>query len=192
MTSREEFIENYTTNRYQKFNKDVVTFIADILYDGRNKDGSIRSFFRAGYCYYFAAMLKDAFGRGTLCVAEPYGHIVWMDEDGCAYDIEGPYLPADHECEGFTNVVFYGDAIYDFMHVPGKEYHGSPSFHEWAKFMKMTDIYAATLIYGDIPKEKVDWSTNFQDNVELYWMQHQMELQEKYWKLRNISEEWAL
>lgn len=45
--------------------------------------------FTAGYCYYFAVMLKDAFQRGEICWCAPYGHICWVDDNGVPYDISG-------------------------------------------------------------------------------------------------------
>ena len=47
--------------------------------------------FRAGYCYFFAHMLQDAFQRGTVCLAAPFSHWVWEDVDKQLYDIEGLY-----------------------------------------------------------------------------------------------------
>lgn len=51
----------------------------------------IRKKFRAGYCYYFAHMLRNAFERGEVCWAAPFSHVVWVDTDGTPYDIEGEY-----------------------------------------------------------------------------------------------------
>ena len=51
--------------------KQVLSFINDF----REDDKSIRQKFCAGYCYYFAVMLKDAFHRGEICWCAPLGHI---------------------------------------------------------------------------------------------------------------------
>lgn len=45
--------------------------------------------FRNGYCYYFAIMLKDAFNRGEVCMTYDCRHVVWIDDDNVAYDING-------------------------------------------------------------------------------------------------------
>lgn len=45
--------------------------------------------FRNGYCYYFAIMLKDAFNRGEVCMTYDCRHVVWVDDDNVAYDING-------------------------------------------------------------------------------------------------------
>ena len=53
--------------------KDVISFIEGFLGDHE----IIWQTFTAGYCYYFAVMLKDAFQRGEICWCAPYGHICW-------------------------------------------------------------------------------------------------------------------
>ena len=53
---------------------------------------NIRKTFMSGYCYYFALIMKEAMQRGTICWACPFSHVVWKDEDGKAYDIDGEYV----------------------------------------------------------------------------------------------------
>lgn len=77
--------------------------------------------FRNGYCYYFAIILKNAFNRGEICIAYPFGHIVWID-DGIPYDIGGVY---DGESTEFIPISYLGNLIEDFMHVPGKNHFAS-------------------------------------------------------------------
>lgn len=104
-------------------NKDVLYFIADFLYhnihDIREVD-HVLYLFRAGYCYYFAIMLKTAFNRGTICWAAPHGHIVWRDENGISYDIEGVNIS---DIEEYIPIEYIGNAINDFRHVRGIEYN---------------------------------------------------------------------
>lgn len=45
--------------------------------------------FTAGYCFYFAHMLQVAFNRGRVVFAAPLSHIIWEDDNGCAYDFYG-------------------------------------------------------------------------------------------------------
>lgn len=182
--SKSKYLSQFQTDYFQLYDQQVIAFIAEILFSTHNENDNIRKFFRAGYCYYFAVMLQNAFQRGKLCLTEPFGHIVWVDEDDLAYDIEGPYVPGYHECERLTDIEFLGDAVYDFLHIPGKEYHAPKLLHEWAEFMHMSDIYAVTKIYIDMSKENVDYSKTITDNVYSYWMENKEELQEKYWKLR--------
>lgn len=53
----------------------VIEFISDVLFHGvlrvttNDSVETIRSLFEAGYCYYFAKMLEDAFPGGSrVCV----------------------------------------------------------------------------------------------------------------------------
>ena len=59
-----EWVKTHTTGPFKKYDPDVVAFIGEILYDRRNQEDDLRSFFRAGYCYHFARMLQDVFKRG--------------------------------------------------------------------------------------------------------------------------------
>ena len=70
-------------------NLKVIKFIDEIT-NFPDRDGEsgeqIDHLFSAGYCYYFASMLKTAFG-GQLCWAQDRGHIVWADiQEGCTFD----------------------------------------------------------------------------------------------------------
>lgn len=124
MFDEETFI-NDNLRFFQKANKDVLTFIAEFLgchgTDTSNVE-HLRATFHAGYCYYFAVILKTAFQRGEICWAAPFGHMVWQDIDGMVYDIEGVY---DGEAEYFIPYQMIGNGICDFMHVPGLEYNMS-------------------------------------------------------------------
>ena len=52
---------------------------------------TIEKVFSQGYCYYFAIMLKDAFNRGEVCMTYDHKHVVWIDDDNVAYDINGMF-----------------------------------------------------------------------------------------------------
>lgn len=114
-------------------NEQVLRFIADFMYHGVPEIGleasaeSIRSTFRDGYCYYFAHMLKEAFNRGTVCWAAPYGHIVWVDTDGNPYDIEGVNFS---DCQYYIPCSYIGEHVNDFKHVPGVEFAATKEFLE--------------------------------------------------------------
>lgn len=95
----------------------VARFIADVLLaDGPRGSESIRTLFRAGYCYYFAHILRLAFDRGQVCWTAPYGHFVWVDDNGNPYDVEGLYVG---EATHFVPEGYLGDAVNDFRHMPG-------------------------------------------------------------------------
>lgn len=102
-------------------------FMGGYLSDYRNQE-CLREKFRCGYCYYFAHMLKTAFGRGTVCWAAPYGHFVWVDEGTDkyetdydkirTYDIEGKYNPKEHGVLYLIPEEFLNEHIKDFLHTP--------------------------------------------------------------------------
>lgn len=134
IAEREKLIKNFVNNNVsfcQKADSEVLEFIANFLYHGvprielETSAESVRSTFRAGYCYYFAAMLQAAFGRGEICWAAPFGHIVWMDENDVPYDIEGVN---DSECDYYIPISHIGEGINDFKHVPGGGFGASAEF----------------------------------------------------------------
>ena len=101
-------------------NEQVIGFINEFLDtagETAKEQDIVYTLFRSGYCFYFAHMLKAAFNRGRLCVAAPFGHIVWVDEDEIPYDIGGV---CDSNYEFLIPIEELGDGIEDFMHVPGK------------------------------------------------------------------------
>ena len=106
-----------------KGSEDVLNFIENFL--GHNNDLSSESYlkqqFAAGYCYYFAVILKTAFNRGKICWCAPYGHICWVDDDGTPYDVYGI---CTSEAEYFIPVSFLGDCLNDFLHT-GKPHNTS-------------------------------------------------------------------
>lgn len=106
----------------QKADTTVLQFIADILFhSGDTHSEPIRKLFRVGYCYYFAHMLQEAFGRGIVCYAYHQGHFVWLDgtseTKNIAYDIEGINTNWEHLIPEDK----LGDYIWDFQHVKDKQ-----------------------------------------------------------------------
>lgn len=95
---------------------EVIRFI-DRFYNnvGENLDNQevLRHQFRNGYCYYFAVILKTAFGRGEVCWCAPFGHFCWVDTDGLPYDCEGFYYG---EADYLIPERFLGEALNDFLH----------------------------------------------------------------------------
>ncbi len=76
----------------------------------------LRQKFRAGYCWHFAHILKDTFNRGKVCWTAPFGHMVFLDSDNRAYDIEGKYIEKDHECFYLIPESYLGKFINEFTH----------------------------------------------------------------------------
>ena len=105
--------------------KDVISFIEGFLGDHE----IIWQTFTAGYCYYFAVMLKDAFQRGEICWCAPYGHICWVDDNGVPYDISGV---CDSECDFYIPVRYIPEGIADFKHIPHKAFNASKEYIETA------------------------------------------------------------
>lgn len=97
---RELFINSFI-EKYPNASKEVLTFIANFAFSGstsRNK--TIIDLFINGYCYYFALMLKDAFGGEMVADVENH-HILWKDTRegdgyGLLYDVCGIYKSNDH------------------------------------------------------------------------------------------------
>lgn len=101
---------------HEQKDNEVLRFI-DRFYRnvGDNPDSQeiLRHQFRSGYCYYFAHILKIAFGRGEVCWCAPFGHFCWVDDDGCPYDCEGYYYG---EVDYLIPEYFLGEALNDFLH----------------------------------------------------------------------------
>lgn len=195
-------LEFYNTNeRFKdKVNMDVIRFIDEVNCfpdrDGKEND-SIDHLFCAGYCYYFANMLKIAFG-GRICYAQDRGHIVWVDCDedvsfeelqkACAYDITGVF----DDYERLWPVEYLGDIIVDYMH-NGKEFHVSESFKDWCDFCKVTEAFAIDIIWGIIPNDDIlelyKSGYDYVGTAYQYWILYEKEFQEifKYIQKKQIK-----
>lgn len=108
---------------YPKASSDVLEFIGRFLYHGcprmelKESAEVLRYTFHAGYCYYFASMLKDVFKRGEVCWAAPFSHIIWVDSlYDIPYDVEGVYCG---EAEEYIPISWLGEHILGFQHFPG-------------------------------------------------------------------------
>ena len=79
--------------RHPKSDSRILVFIAEFLTATGMDTGrmeTVRRLFQAGYCYYFALILKEAFPDGEVSWAAPFGHIVYVYQ-GIPYDIDGVY-----------------------------------------------------------------------------------------------------
>lgn len=125
MMGRDDRDESHVTSEGEGSpDKVVLEFIDKFLFhEGAGNSEVIRHLFHAGYCLYFAIMLQSAFLRGHICLAYPYGHIVWVDTNGIAYDIEGV-------CTDYKELIpirYLEETIEDFMHVPGMTAFANPA-----------------------------------------------------------------
>ena len=94
--TKEEWLKSQLED-YPKARKDILEFIWDFITPTSVKfdDGQevLASQFAAGYCYYVALILKDAFG-GEMMWIKGRGHIIWHDiENDELYDSNGVYQP---------------------------------------------------------------------------------------------------
>ena len=105
----------------------VIEFISNFRNHNNTieSEENIRTLFRAGYCYYFAVMLKEAFNRGEICWCAPFGHICWVDDDGTPYDIEGVCYS---DCDYYIPVSYIKEGLDDFKRVPGKAFNASQEY----------------------------------------------------------------
>lgn len=181
---REEWIKTHTTGKFENADKQVIEFIANFIYANEQISDGVYDLFASGYCYYFAVMLKEAFNRGDICWHRNHGHIVWRDNDGIAYDIGGVFY--DYEEDDLLPVRdSLRTMIYDFKH-NGESFRAyDPKFRDWAKHYKMTDTYAVSDIYRNMPREEIDDDFTVEYNAMEYWIRNKQELSEYYAKKKH-------
>lgn len=95
----------------------VLQFIDDMIHYGKVDSDSICYIFGGTYSYYFAHILKQAFGRGDVFLTAPINHFVWVDTDNTKYDVNGVYSDI---CICLIPEEELGEGIEAFMRVPGK------------------------------------------------------------------------
>lgn len=102
--------------KYPGARRDVLEFIWRVVNHNPIPEGqeAIENIFASGYCYYFALMLKDAFG-GDIRWPKYKGHIVWVDViNMIAYDIHGVYEDAGPD--ELLPLELLGDTLEGFRH----------------------------------------------------------------------------
>lgn len=127
--------------------------------------------FANGYCYYFACILKVAFNRGEICWAAPFGHIVWVDENGIPYDISGVN---ESETDDYIPEYMMGDTILDFKHIAGKTHDTTDQ--EIAKMQLDWQDIRSKQFGGDVTKIKTkeDAEKYLQQAFPVLWLEDQM------------------
>lgn len=172
-----------------KINLSVIRFIDEIA-NFPDRDGNtgehIDHLFCAGYCYYFANMLKTAFG-GQMCWAQDRGHIVWVDlpegatfdelQNACAYDITGIY----DDYPFLWPISYLGNAVVDYMH-NGQTFHLNQEFEDWCAFCNVAEFYAIALIWGQIPMDEImaqyKKGLDFVGTAYQHWIIHKKAIQQ--------------
>lgn len=127
----------------------VLAFIDEFLNkEGQENVETIRHLFRSGYCLHFAEMLKSTFQRGEVCWCAPFGHMVWMDEDGTPYDIEGINYS---DCDYYIPINYIKEGLNDFRHIPGVEFNASQEYIDNAieKYKKDKHIDEIVEVYSE-------------------------------------------
>lgn len=153
-----EDFERYFISQ-QNGNRQVLGFIYGMCHN-KDKDycNELSFTFRHGYCYQFACMLKETFNRGAVCLAAPNEHIIWLDTDNIAYDVNGVYIT---QCEYIPVSKMNWDVLSAFLHIPFHEEFGSE------------EKYAQWLIETASSDETVDeyfrWSPFYRDHLGLDW-----------------------
>ena len=124
-------------------------------------------------------MLKTAFNRGDICWHRNRAHIVWRDDNGVAYDISGVFY--DYEEGDLLSVEnSLGNLLVDFKHTGEKYTTGYESFVFWCKHYKVSEVYAITNIYRQMPKEIINDELSVTENALTYWSRHSRELGYEY------------
>jgi len=77
-----------------KASREILDFINGFVGPNAQRKKILSEVFTQGYCYYFALILKDAFGEMIAYIQrDGLHHIVWLDTrengSGLAYDIDG-------------------------------------------------------------------------------------------------------
>lgn len=126
-----------------KADQQVLSFIHSFVsfFPSEEQNNAVCEIFSSGYCYYFAAMLKEAFQRGTVSWCAPYGHICWVDENGTPYDIYGI---CDSECVYFIPVSYIQEGLADFKHIPGEGFGADEAYIKQAVSQFESDLIAST------------------------------------------------
>ena len=106
-------------------NDQVIEFIANMRYSlFPNGSDDLGKFFLSDYQFYFAAILKVAFGRGDIRFDIDTGTIVWFDtEHNVAYNYDGVFA-TNHTP---SNLSFARDAGIDYKLVPKPDTTGVTS-----------------------------------------------------------------
>lgn len=128
----EIFIDGFKTRKTLIENSDSRFLM--YMQDNQRIYDIIERQFRCGYCWHFAHMLKNVFNRGEVCWAAPFSHIVWVDTDKIAYDIEGKYIS---DALYFIPESYLGDYVNSFKHISWDiDIKYSPSKKDLIEIMK--------------------------------------------------------
>lgn len=168
-------------------NSHITDFIEKFIdfpdYDGTVNSSHIEHIFGSGYCYYFAEMLRLAFG-GTVCWVQDRSHIVWLDgtdlENDIAYDINGVYK----DYTRLWPVSYLGDMIDDFKALELDPYIiVDPDFRDWCDFsIDMPVVTAISVIWSIMPMPIIEKyylrNLDMVESVNIYWSENKTRFKE--------------
>ena len=119
---------------------------------------------------YYISSSQAAFNRGEICWAAPFGHIVWVDENGIPYDISGVN---ESETDDYIPEYMMGNTILDFKHIAGKVHNTSDQ--EIAKMVSDWHDIRSNQFGGDVTKIKTqkDAEKYLQQAFPVLWMEEQ-------------------
>lgn len=182
-----EFVEGQKV-AFPNAAEDVLTFIAEFKCSvNPHEEEIIEDLFSAGYCYYFALMLKDAFG-GSLMYSADRGHIVWLDNREIknhqfAYDIHGVY-------EDYEKLVSLrempNDSIESFRH-RGKDFDLDLRMSEFKEEHDLDDADLNERVFNIIPLERRLFSFPNPEDAYRYFSIYVDESEYKGYRLRETN-----
>lgn len=144
---------------YPKARKDILEFIWDFITPTsvKSNDGQevLASQFAAGYCYYFALILKDAFG-GEMMWIKGRSHIIWHDiENDELYDSYGVYqldISADGSGEPVPLSFLEGD-LESFRH-RGHDFDVRNEIDKYCNENSVSEAELTKEVCNSFPEEK--------------------------------------
>ena len=167
--------------------REILSFIEDV------SKHTTEGFYSSKMCYYFAVMLREAYG-GKVCWVQDHGHIVWVDCDkDCSfeelqnkptYDAWGVYMVDDN----LWPVEYLGKSICNFKH-NHEEYFLTSYFWAWAGNLQINPVWAIAMTWQMIPMERIfeDYKLglNMEGTAYRYWVEHQDKIA-KILKMRKV------
>ena len=162
---------NIQTAKFPNVSKDILEFIANIVsQEGFGPNAAIINLFSNGYCYYFALMLKDAFG-GELYADIDKQHILWKDTRegnsyGLFYDIHGA-----HKCKKqYMPIELLYDSLECYRH-RGKDHELFIEIEEYKEIHNITSGELNEKVFGIIPDNMKSYPYPNEEDTLRYFKQ---------------------
>lgn len=178
--------------------EDIIGFIANMHFHqepngdifANDSENTIQLLFSAGYCYHFAIILNHLFPGGTICLAAPFGHIVYVYKE-FVFDINGVsdvethcIIPASELSQEELN---------GFTHVPGRpctrEFTSDDIIINWIDrcFVKRDKRFIFALTANDFPNSKMSLDEKYKKAKESVVEEYATVLSNYYRKHNNYT-----